>query len=96
MPRQRFDEIGRLLIASRIASGKSQKQLAQLTGVSEACVSRDERNEYRNVTVARAQRIFDALKVEVSASVDNFQVPDPVRAGHAEERGSLELISSGS
>lgn len=53
--------VGTLLIALRIANGLSQKELADRLGVSEAQVSRDERNEYHGVTVERAQRILDAM-----------------------------------
>ena len=53
--------IGELLIAARIAAGVSQRDLAERLGVSEAQVSRDERNEYHGVTVERAQRVMDAL-----------------------------------
>jgi len=61
--------IGRLLIAARIANGLSQKQLADRLGVSEAQVSRDERNEYHGVTVDRAQRILEALGETVTARI---------------------------
>ncbi len=44
-----------------IANGLSQKELADRLGVSEAQVSRDERNEYHSVTMERAQRILDAM-----------------------------------
>jgi DNA-directed RNA polymerase specialized sigma subunit len=53
--------VGTLLIALRIANGLSQKELADKLEVSEAQVSRDERNEYHGVTVERAQRILDAM-----------------------------------
>jgi transcriptional regulator with XRE-family HTH domain len=53
--------IGQLLIALRVANGLSQKQLAERLGVSEAQVSRDERNGYRGITLERAQRILEAL-----------------------------------
>ncbi len=53
--------IGTLLIALRIANGLSQKKLAKRLEVSEAQVSRDERNEYHGVSVERAQRILDAM-----------------------------------
>jgi hypothetical protein len=42
-------DIGRTLIALRIANGLSQKELADKLGVSEAQVSRDERNEYHGI-----------------------------------------------
>ena len=63
-------EIGRLLIAIRIAQDVSQKELADALGVSEAQVSRDERNEYHGIGVERAQRILDALGVSVTTRVE--------------------------
>jgi transcriptional regulator with XRE-family HTH domain len=39
----------------------SQKELAERSGVSEAQVSRDERNVYHNITVERIQKVIDAL-----------------------------------
>lgn len=54
-------DIGHMLIALRIANGLSQKDLAERMEVSEAQVSRDERNEYHGITVERAQRILDAV-----------------------------------
>ena len=41
--------IGQLLIGARIASGLSQRELAERLGVHETQVSRDERNEYNGV-----------------------------------------------
>jgi DNA-directed RNA polymerase specialized sigma subunit len=64
---RRLTQIGRLIIALRIADGLTQRELAERLGVSEAVVSRDERNEYHGVTVERAQRILDALSVTVVA-----------------------------
>jgi DNA-binding XRE family transcriptional regulator len=65
----RLTAIGRLLIALRIAGGLTQRELAQRLGVDESQVSRDERNEYYGITVERAQRILDALGVEVATRV---------------------------
>ena len=53
--------MGTLLIALRTANGLSQKDLAQKLDVSEAQVSRDERNEYHGITVERAKRVLDAM-----------------------------------
>ena len=69
-PTKRLTDTGRLLIALRIAKHMTQKQLAQRLGVSEANVSRDERNEYHAVTVEKAQRVLDALGVSVTTQVD--------------------------
>lgn len=69
-PISRLPQIGRQLIALRIANGWSQRELAQRLGVSEAVVSGDERNEYHGITVERAQRIFDALRATLNLQVD--------------------------
>ena len=69
--------IGQLLIGLRIARGMSQRQLAQLLGVDESMVSRDERNEYHGITVDRARRILDALGVRIVTRVVEVE---PLRA----------------
>lgn len=56
-----LSEVGALLIALRVANGLSQKELAEGLGVSEAQVSRDERNQYHGITVDRLQRVLDAM-----------------------------------
>ena len=62
--------IGQLLVAVRISQGISQRELAERLQVHESQVSRDERNEYHGVTVERAQRVLDALGVEVRTTVE--------------------------
>ncbi len=57
--------LGHALVALRIARGLTQRELASRLGVHESQVSRDERNEYHNITVARASRILDALGVRM-------------------------------
>ena len=73
---QNFSGIGRLLIALRIAKGLTQRELAERPEVSGAQVSCDERNEYHGVTVDRANRILEALDVEVTSAVAS---PGPSR-----------------
>jgi DNA-binding Xre family transcriptional regulator len=68
-----FEGVGRLLIALRIARGVSQRELADRLGVHESQVSRDERNEYHGVTVERANRILEALGVEVRSVVEGLE-----------------------
>lgn len=68
-----FEGVGRLLIAARIAKGVSQRELAERLGVHESQVSRDERNEYHGVTVERANRILDALGVEIRSVVEALE-----------------------
>lgn len=74
-PILRLTNVGRVLIALRIANGLSQRALADRLGVSEAQVSRDERNEYHGLTLERAQRILDALGETVTARVEEKTSP---------------------
>jgi DNA-directed RNA polymerase specialized sigma subunit len=63
--------VGALLIALRIANGLSQRELAEKLGVSDAQVSRDERNEYHGITVDRAQRVLDAMNETLTSRVED-------------------------
>jgi ribosome-binding protein aMBF1 (putative translation factor) len=84
LKRGEFDEIrnlrgvGQLLIAARIFRGLSQRELAERLAVHESQVSRDERNEYHNITLERAARILDLLGVEVSSHVE--AMPEKISA----------------
>ena len=64
--------MGELLIALRIAKGITQRELAQRMGVNESQVSRDERNEYHGMTLDRAQRILEALEVQMTTTVKSL------------------------
>jgi len=66
---RKITDIGRILIALRIANNLSQQELADRLGVTAPQVSRDERNEYHGITLARAQRVLDALEEEVVSRV---------------------------
>ena len=68
-PIEDVQELGQLLIGLRIYCGLSQRELADLLRVSEAMVSRDERNEYHGITTDRAQRIIEAMKATVEIRV---------------------------
>jgi ribosome-binding protein aMBF1 (putative translation factor) len=59
--------IGHLLISARIARGLPQRELAQRLNVNESSISRDERNEYHNITLDRAARILEILGVAFHA-----------------------------
>jgi ribosome-binding protein aMBF1 (putative translation factor) len=65
-----LNDLGRMLIAARVASGLTQRELAARLGVSETQVSRDERFVYRAVSVTRAQRILDVLGERVRVSLE--------------------------
>jgi hypothetical protein len=64
-------DIGRTLIALRIANGLSQRELAERLGVNEAQVSREERNEYCGITIERAQRVLDAMGESLRIQVED-------------------------
>lgn len=79
MRRGQFDllnnlpSIGQWLIGLRIYRGWTQKRLADALGVSEAQVSKDERNEYHNVSTEKAQRILEALGASFSMRVNAIE-----------------------
>jgi DNA-binding XRE family transcriptional regulator len=68
-PFESFESIGQALIALRIARGLAQRELAKKLNVTEAQVSRDERNEYQGITIERAQRVLDALGATVKVEL---------------------------
>jgi transcriptional regulator with XRE-family HTH domain len=76
LKRSEFEEIrnlqglGNLLVGLRIAKGVSQRDLATRLGIHESQVSRDERNEYRSITIERAARILASLGVEARTRVE--------------------------
>ncbi|MFA6132829.1 MAG: helix-turn-helix transcriptional regulator [Phycisphaerae bacterium] len=76
LKRGEFDEVrnlqglGQLLVSLRIARGLTQRELAVRLGVHETQVSRDERNDYHGITLERANRILEALGVEVHSRVE--------------------------
>ena len=67
-------QIGRLLVALRIAQGLTQRELANRLGVNESVVSRDERNEYHGVTLERAQKIIEAIGIPVATRVEEREL----------------------
>jgi DNA-binding Xre family transcriptional regulator len=84
--RGEFEEIrnlrglGHLLIALRIARGMTQRELAERLGVNESQVSRDERNEYRGITLERATRVLEALDAQLRTTVEERDEPRPLSA----------------
>lgn len=67
--------LGQALVALRIALGLNQRELAGRLNVHESQVSRDERNEYHNITVDRASRILDALGVRMRSAFEQPILP---------------------
>ena len=58
--------IGQFLIALRIAFGLTQRELAAVLGVTEAQVSKDERNEYHGISFDKAVKIMEVFGVKFS------------------------------
>jgi ribosome-binding protein aMBF1 (putative translation factor) len=75
-PLRSLTAIGRWLVGARIARGLTQQELAERLGVDPSQVSRDERNDYRGITVDRAQRVMDALGVRFTAEAESLLVAD--------------------
>jgi transcriptional regulator with XRE-family HTH domain len=67
-----LEDLGAALVAFRLASGMTQKELARRLDVSASQVCRDERNEYQGVSVEKAKRILDALGARVKATFEGF------------------------
>ena len=87
------------MIAVRIAHGLTRRELADRLGISEAVVSRDERNEYHGITVERAQRIVDALQEWVTTTIDEGWIEQGTCAGrhHSNPRkvGTRPIVTPG-
>ncbi len=73
---QNLHGLGQMVVGLRIARGLTQRQLAVLIGVHESQVSRDERNEYHGLTVERASRILDALRVRLDSWIEEPVLPE--------------------
>ncbi|MCD1258943.1 helix-turn-helix domain-containing protein [Paenibacillus athensensis] len=65
-----FEHLGKTLIAYRIFVGMSQQELAAKLGVSEAQVSRDERNEYYGATKERIEAVMNAMNMVTVTTVE--------------------------
>ena len=49
---------------------KTQKEFAERLKVSQAQVSRDEKNEYHGITVEKAQRILETFGIRFEAEIE--------------------------
>lgn len=64
-----FEELPRALIRARIASGLSQKELAERLGVREQQVQHYEATEYRGASFSRLMEVVQALNVKVQERI---------------------------
>lgn len=78
-------DLGRTLIALRIAKGLSQSDLAKKLGAHVTQVSRDERNDYHGVTLDRASKVLEALGVQMVVA-PHGKHPAPHAVKHKSER----------
>lgn len=79
------EELGLLPILGRIAKGLSQRQLAELLEMKEQQIQRYESEKYAGISLARYERILDALGIQLSPEWRQL-TPD------APERKNLESI----
>lgn len=68
-----FESIGRLLIALRIASGKTQHDLAVALQMDDAQVSRYERDEYYGLTVPKVIQLLKVLGFRIKMGVEPIE-----------------------
>ncbi|MYC96903.1 MAG: helix-turn-helix transcriptional regulator [Caldilineaceae bacterium SB0661_bin_32] len=59
-----ISELPKLLISARIASGLSQRGLADRLGVKEQQIQRYEANDYASASLARIKKVVSALGIE--------------------------------
>ncbi|WP_339734807.1 helix-turn-helix transcriptional regulator [uncultured Gimesia sp.] len=69
LPVATFADLPKALIQARIASGKSQKDLAELLGMKEQQIQRYESQDYTTASLARLIKIANALGLEIHNSL---------------------------
>lgn len=77
-----FDQIAQALIKARIASGLTQRDLADRLGLNERQIQRYEATDYTSTSLARVSEVIDALNLQVrkpSSSPDQIALPIPHR-----------------
>ncbi|MEK4799944.1 helix-turn-helix transcriptional regulator [Thermoactinomyces sp. FSL K6-2592] len=73
-------ELGSHLVKLRIWKGITQSELAKRLGVSQPQISKNERNEYQGISIAKANRILAALGIERLTIIPSVQ--DEMAATH--------------
>jgi len=89
MPVMQYDHIARLLRAARLASGVTQRDLAERAGVSQRWWAEVERGERPNVSLATALRMLRAVGIGVELT-DSRR-----RAGFAERAAARRATWTG-
>jgi DNA-binding Xre family transcriptional regulator len=83
-------ERGKSLISMRIARGLTQRDLAAALGVSEAQISRDERNDYHGISQERYARILDTLGIVEVGLRFTWRKPVKPRRFYLSERWTMQ------
>lgn len=73
-----FEELPRMLIQARIASGLTQKDLAERLGLKEQQIQRYEATDYASANLGRVQSVIRELGVTVREEVTLYR-PDEQR-----------------
>ena len=87
---ERLDELPAVLIRARIASGLTQRELAEELDIKEQQVQRYEATRYKAASLTRLVAVAQALDIEIHLQAT---LPDPV-AFHARLRESDEQIKA--
>jgi ribosome-binding protein aMBF1 (putative translation factor) len=92
-----FDNLGDALIKARLARGWSHRQLAQVLGVSEQMIQKDESRSYERAGLARMAEIADGLGYHLMGSLSPIYLPTPEwrRASNQITTGTSTLAPSG-
>lgn len=69
-PILKFTDIGKNLIAYRIYLNMTQAELARRLDVSEAQISRDERNEYYGATTEKIEAVMSAMGMKAIINIE--------------------------
>jgi len=86
----KLSSFGRVLVEARIARGYTQRELAERLGVHETQVSRDEKHDYKSVTVDRASRLLETLEFRF----DGRLTPAEIETGQYSDVGSEDDAQS--
>lgn len=91
-----LDELGELAIKARIAAGLTQQELAELLGVSQQQVQKDEATSYETVSLSKWLDVLDVLSDGISGSllIDRNSIGTQVWVGREEIKASTPPRSS--
>jgi DNA-binding XRE family transcriptional regulator len=80
---------GQKLIAVRILSGLTQRELAERLGISQAAINKDERNEYSGASFEKLSRVAFALECQLEVKIEGLSLsPNKNRRSGKERRAS--------